>query len=266
MFLVIDIGNTNIVAAVFDRDEIVKSWRIATDARRTGDEYSSIILSLFAVSKMSPSDITDVALSSVVPSLIGPFVSVCRNLCNKKPFIVSTSLASSGQIPVRLPDSSMNEMGTDLLCDAVGAWNLFHGCNIVVDFGTALTFTVTDSHGIIRGVDIAPGLGTALKSLASNAAQLPMVPLASPPSSLGMNTVESIQAGIVLGYKGLVEYLVSRIKEDLCAQFGENKEKISVVATGGLNSVLKPITDVFTMVDKNLTLNGLKEIYTCVNS
>ena len=133
--------------------------------------------------------------------------------------------------------------------------------NIAVDFGTALTLTVTDSAGIIRGLTISPGLGTAVKALATNTAQLPFVPLEAPASSLGSTTKEAIQAGVVLGYKGLVEYLVANIKEDLFKVSGDRPSDVKVVATGGLNSVLKPLTDAFTNVDKNLTIKGLKAVF-----
>jgi type III pantothenate kinase len=131
---------------------------------------------------------------------------------------------------------------------------------IVADFGTALTFTAIDNKGNIQGVAIAPGIKTAVNSLFNNTAQLPSVPLEAPSSSLGKNTIHSIQSGIILGYKGLVESLISQIKNDLSKETDAKQEEIIVIATGGLNSVLKPITDVFEIVDKQLTLKGLKRI------
>ncbi len=260
MLFAVDIGNTNIVAAVFDGNTIRNQWRIASDSRRTGDEYSSVISTLLRDENIQSKDIDKAAVSSVVPDLTGPFVTVSQRLTKKKPFVLSSSLVFSGRLPVRLPEGPAQGLGTDLLCNAVGAWELFHGANIVVDFGTALTLTVTDSKGIIRGVTISPGLRTAIHALANNTAQLPIVPLEAPSSSLGSTTQEAIQAGVVLGYKGLVEYLISRVKDDLHAACGDSQESVSVVATGGLNSVLKPITDSFGVVDKELTLKGLKTI------
>lgn len=258
MLLAVDIGNTNIVCAVFDGDIIVHEWRVATDSKRTGDEYTSILLTLFRDAGVTVSSFDSAILSSVVPDLIGPFVTVLTHVCGKKPKVISPAIYD--RLPVQVPESAVHEIGTDLLCNAVEAWTRCHGANIVVDFGTALTFTVTDSKGNIQGVAIAPGLGTAVHSLFANTAQLPAVPLEAPPSSLGTNTIHSIQAGIVLGYKGLVESLIARIKDDLCAKTGDRPENVHVIATGGLNSVLKPITDVFAEVDKELTLCGLKTV------
>ena len=258
MLLAVDIGNTNIVCAVFDGDTIVHEWRIATDTKRTGDEYTSILLTLFRDANVTVKNFDSSIISSVVPDLIGPFVTVLSHVCGKKPIVISPALYD--KLPVHVPETAIHEIGTDLLCNAVAAWNRTHGANIVVDFGTALSFTITDSKGNIQGVAIAPGLGTAVHSLFANTAQLPSVPLEAPPSSLGTNTIHSIQAGIVLGYKGLVESLIARIKADLFAKTGDKPENVHVIATGGLNSVLKPITDVFTEVDKELTLCGLKEV------
>ncbi|MDR2795459.1 MAG: type III pantothenate kinase, partial [Spirochaetaceae bacterium] len=131
---------------------------------------------------------------------------------------------------------------------------------IIVDFGTALTFTAVGKSGDILGCAFAPGLGTAVKALSANTAQLSVVPLEAPASSLGGNTVHAIQAGIVLGYKGLVEFLLSEMKKDMEKVEGTPADRISVIATGGLNSVLQPITDVFQCVDRQLILHGLKII------
>ncbi len=262
MLFAVDIGNTNIVAAIFDEDTIVAQWRIATDSRRTGDEYTSIILSLCRESNIQIEALDKAIISSVVPSLIGSFVSVCQHLCKKNPYIMASSLAYSNILPVHLCENSPHVgIGTDLICNAVSSWKLFNGEPVIaVDFGTALTSIVTDSTGTIQGVTISPGLGTAIKSLATNTAQLPYVALEAPKSSLGYDTPTAIQAGVVLGYKGLVEYLVKQVKDDLEKLTGDKAKNVQVVATGGLNRVLKPITDVFTVVDKDLTIRGLKYV------
>ncbi len=264
MLLAVDIGNTNIVAGIFDGDKILVQWRIATDARRTGDEYTSIILTLARDAEIDLKQLDSAVISSVVPALTGPFVVVGQHICKCKPFVVESNLAYSPKLPVNLPKGSTHVLGTDLLSNAVSAWHYFKGeANIVVDFGTALTLTATDSKGIIQGITISPGLGTAIKALAANTAQLPLVPLVAPPSSLGSSTTEAIQSGVVLGYKGLVEYLVGEVKKDMEAKTGD--KNIHVIATGGLNSVLKPITSSFTIVEKDLTLKGLKLIFDICN-
>jgi len=265
LLLAVDIGNTNIVVALFEDTAgrtapgaIIREWRIFTDTRRTGDEYFSTLLTLFRDAAVHPEHISSAVLSSVVPALIGAFVVVVQRLTGTKPVIVGPALYPL--LPVSVPESAVHEIGSDLICNAVEAWSRYHGPCIIVDFGTALTFTAVDIHGHIQGVAIAPGLGTALRSLFANTAQLPEVPLEAPPSSLGTNTTQSIQAGIVLGYKGLVESLTARIKKDLCAVSGGQIESVRVIATGGLNSVLRPITDCFEVFDKELTLCGLCRI------
>ena len=203
-------------------------------------------------------------ISSVVPALIGPFVIVCQRVCRVQPVVITSSMALGGKLPVHLPENSTRELGTDLLCNAVAARKLFgERPSIVVDFGTALTLTVTSSKGEILGGTISPGLGTAVKALATSAAQLPFVPLETPPNIIGATTKDAIQAGVVLGYKGLVESLVREVKEELSRR-GEKIEDVVVVATGGLNSVLKPITECFTNVDKDLTVQGLRFISECL--
>jgi len=258
MLLAVDIGNTNIVAAIFDGEKIIHEWRIATDVKRTGDEYTSILLTLFRDANVTVKNFNKSIISSVVPDLIGPFVTVLTHVCGKKPIVISPAIYN--KLPVHIPETAVHEIGTDLLSNSVAAWTRYKCANIVVDFGTALTFIVTDSKANIQGVAIAPGLGTAVHSLFANTAQLPPIPLQAPPSTLGTNTIQAIQAGIVLGYKGLVESLIAKIKEDLFQKTGDKMEDTKVIATGGLNSVLKPITDVFTVVDKSLTMSGIKAI------
>lgn len=258
MLLAVDIGNTNIVIALFSSSEIIHEWRIFSDVRRTGDEYSSILLSLFRDKEIKLSDIETSVLSSVVPVLIGPFVGMIEKLFGKKPILVNPNIYDF--LPIKVPSSARHEIGTDLVCNSVAAYNMIKKACIVVDFGTALTFTAISNEGCIEGVAITPGIGTAIKSLFNNTAQVPSVPLEAPPSSLGLNTIHAVQSGIVLGYKGLVESLTDNIKNDLSKKTGCRVSEIDVIATGGLNSVLKPITSVFKIVDKQLTLKGLIQI------
>ena len=209
MLLAFDIGNTNIKVAILEREKIIQQWRISTDSKRTGDEYFSILRPLFRDAEIDYTKIENAILSSVVPSLIGPFVLVTQHLLNKKPIIIGPDIYD--KLPVKIPESAIHQIGTDLLCDAVEAWERFKCAAIVVDFGTALSFTAIDQNANIAGIAITPGLGTALKALFNNTAQLPSVALEVPPSTLGKNTIWSIQAGIVLGYKGLVESLIKQM-------------------------------------------------------
>ncbi len=251
MLMVIDIGNTNIVAGLFHGDDLVQDWRLYTDPRRTDDEYGSILRSLFRDSGIAPGTIEKTIISSVVPNLNDTFVRMIEKVTGKAPLVLGPALYDL--LPVRVPESAIHEIGTDLVCDAVAAYVTYKTACIVIDFGTALTFTAVDATGAIRGVAIAPGLGTAVKALFRDTAQLPSVPLEMPPSSLATNTIHSIQAGVVLGYQGLVESLVSRMKRDLGTD-------ATTIATGGLSFVLEEVTGVFDHVDTMLTLRGLKLI------
>jgi type III pantothenate kinase len=258
MLLAIDIGNTNIVAALFRGDTLLHTWRIYSDTRRTGDEYGTMLCSLMRDQGLNLAEVDSAVLSCVVPVLIGPWVGIVEQLFGKKPLIVAPPIFA--KLPITVPENAVTQIGSDLVCNAVEAYCRVHGPVIVVDFGTALTFTAIDTAGVIQGVNIAPGIGTAVVSLFESTAQLPSVPLEAPDSCLGKNTIHSIQAGVILGYKGMVEYLVPAMKAELAALDGIDSGAIHVIATGGLNSVLQPITNVFGDVDKQLTLLGLKRI------
>lgn len=262
MILAFDIGNTNIKAALIDGETITHQWRLSTDPKRTGDEYFSALRPLFIDAGIDFSGIDDAVISSVVPALIGPFIIVTQHFCKKKPLVIGPEIFP--ELSVKIPETATHEIGTDLLCDAVAAWKKYKVPAIVIDFGTALSFTAVDCEGNIAGIAIAPGLGTAINSLFKNTAQLPCVPMEVPESSLGKNTVWAIQSGIFLGYKGLVESMVSRMKTDISKESMTKKEDIKVIATGGLNSMLQPITKCINFIDKDLTITGMMLIFKAV--
>ncbi len=258
MLLIFDIGNTNVKVALFEADTLLQQWRLTTDANRTGDEYFAIITTLFKDYNLDIKKIDNVVVSSVVPQLIGAFIIVTRRFLNKEPLIIGPDIYH--KLPVTIPPTAVYEIGTDLLCDAVQAWETYHKACIVVDFGTALSFVAIGNNANILGITIAPGIRTALKSLFSNTAQLSSVPLEIPSSSLGINTTMCIQSGIMFGYKGLTEGIINQMKTDMQRQENIKPESIITIATGGLNSVLTPITMIFDKFDKMLTLNGLYTI------
>ncbi|MCR4580188.1 MAG: type III pantothenate kinase [Treponema sp.] len=258
MTLIFDIGNTNIKSALFEGDKILYTWRISTDLKRTGDEYFSLLRPLFRDAEIDFTEIKTVILSTVVPGLIGPFFIVAQHINHKKPILIDADIYD--KLPLHVPETAVHEIGTDLYCDALEAWSRYKAPCIIADFGTALSFTAVDQKGNIAGVAIAPGIRTAFNSLFNNAAQIPAIPLDIPDTSLGKNTVVAVQSGIVLGYKGLVEGLVNQMKKDMEKECGCKASDIQVIATGGLNSMLSPITNAFDHVDKDLTLYGMKRI------
>lgn len=248
MLFVIDAGNTNIVGGVYNSGRLIETLRIRTVAGKTEDEYGVIVKAILQDRGVAAASIDRVILSSVVPQLTAAMEKMARHLFGVEPVLLGPAVY--GKLPVNVV--AAHEIGSDLVADAMAAWTRFNGACLVVDFGTALTFTAVDSSGAIIGVSIAPGLGTAAGSLSTATAQLPSVPLEAPASAMGRNTVEAIQAGVVLGYTGLVEYMVGRIRKEL----GGAK----VVATGGLCRVLTDLTDVFDAIDPELTLRGLSEM------
>lgn len=247
MILTIDIGNTNIVFGVAEQNDWVKIWRIQTDRSKTADEYEVIFRSLFASSGINSSDITRTVLSSVVPSLVRPFNEMLSVLLDSSVLLVEPLIYDKLPIQVLNP----HEIGTDLVADATAAYMGYGGPAMVIDFGTALTFTTIDQSGKILGVAIAPGLLTALKALTGNTAQLHDVQLIAPPSVLGKNTIQAIQSGIVMGFAGLVDSMIVRTEEELGI-------KLKVIATGGLSFVMKNVSSRIEIIDENLTLDGLK--------
>jgi type III pantothenate kinase len=247
MILTIDIGNTNIVFGVADRNNWLKIWRIKTDSSRTADEYEVIFNSLFSSSDIDKNEISQTVLSSVVPSLIRPFNEMLTHLLNHIPLLVEPSIYKNLPVEILSPD----EIGTDIVADATAAFVRYGGPCMVVDFGTAITFTTISKGGRILGVAIVPGLLTALRSLTGSTAQLRDVQLVAPPSVLGDNTIHAIQAGLVLGFAGLVDSIVERTEAEL-------SEKLTIIATGGLSAVLFNVSSRIQLIDQNLTLDGLK--------
>ncbi len=249
MLMAIDVGNTNIVGGVYESSRLLETLRIQTVAKKTEDEYVTIFRAILAERGIDPGSVDRVIVSSVVPALTGAISAMVTRLFRIDPMVLGPALYS--RLPVKV--IAQDEIGTDLVADAVAAYGKVGGACIVVDFGTALTFTCVSGAGEIRGVSIAPGLGTAVGALSRDTAQLPNVPLAPPPSVLGQNTVQAIQAGVVYGYTGLVEYLIARMVREL-------GEEAKIVATGGLCRVVSQLTNIFDYVEPDLTLDGLERI------
>jgi type III pantothenate kinase len=249
MLLVVDIGNTNIVFGIYYEKSWIRNWRIQTDALKTADEYEVILNSLLANGEIDKTKISEVVVCSVVPTLVMPFTDMLAGLIGRSPLLVSPEIYPLLPIKILNP----NQIGTDLVANSVAAFSRFGNYSMVIDFGTALTFTTVGGDSEIRGVAIAPGLQTAMSSLAGKTAQLPFVHLAPPPSVLGDNTTHAIQSGIIYGYTGLVDFIVERTEQEL-------NHNLTVIGTGGLSSVISPIAKKITHIDKMLTLEGLRII------
>lgn len=247
MLLVIDIGNTNIVFGVKNNNKWLNHWRIKTDSLKTSDEYEVIFRSLLGSEKITYSEIGRIILSSVVPSLMHPFNEMLNGLFKQAEIIVVNP-----DIYKFMPIKILNpyQIGTDLVANAVAAHEKYENMTMIIDFGTALTFTTIGAASEIKGVAIVPGLGTAVNALAGKTAQLPQIHLTAPPSVLGENTIHAIQSGIVLGYTGLVDSIIERTEKEL-------NGTLTVVATGGLSHVIAPLTKKIDKIERMLTLDGL---------
>jgi type III pantothenate kinase len=250
MILVIDVGNTNIVLGVFNGEELIHHWRIATDRSKTNDEYGILIKSLFRDVSIDVSVIDGVIMSSVVPPLMFALESMVEKYFRIKPLVIGPGIKTGLNIKAENP----REVGADRIVNSVAAIHYYVPPLIVVDFGTATTFDYIDKHGNWAGGAIAPGITISTEALYSRAAKLPRIEIAKPLTVLGRNTVVAMQAGIFYGFVGQVNEIVYRMK-------AETKVNPKVVATGGLSELLKTETTTIDIVDPLLTLKGLMIIY-----
>ena len=249
MFLAIDVGNSNIVFAIHNEEN--QTWtnhfRLDTEPESLRAQLAKKVPLYFLEHGLGPQDIEKIGISSVVPHINPILLDYCQSFLGTKAYLISSKSYSKLPVKTIRPD----EIGTDLMCNVLAAWDRFQQASIVVDFGTALTFNVIDDSGQVLGVSIVPGLKTAIRSLSSGTAKLPQVELKLPKSVIGKNTVHAIQAGILYGYSGLVKEMIQKIKSETGLSF-------KVIATGGLSEILTNLQEVFDESDKNLTLRGLR--------
>ena len=253
MILCIDVGNTNIKYAVFDRNELKVSFRVSTDLKRTSDEYGAQITDMLSVNHISPMEIKGGIFSSVVPSLDYTIEHMLRVYFN----IVPKQIAPGMRTGLKMRVDNAHEVGADRIVNNVSALKKY-GCGkpmIVIDFGTATTFNILGADGEFIGGVIAPGIKGALDSLVSGTAELPRVEIEAPKSVIATNTVTNMQAGIVFGFAGLVQYIVKKIKKEL------KTSDVLTVATGGFSETIAKETDCIDVIDRMLTLDGLKYLY-----
>ena len=249
MLLALDIGNSDITMGWWNGTDWKHLWRIPSKPDQPELFYGVRIRDYFLEARIGVDEAETIVLSSVVPSLTEKIRNVLRSLFNRDPVVLGP------QVYEKIPMEILNpfEIGSDLVANATAAYFQFKKTCIVVDFGTALTFTTVSGKGQILGVSIVPGLRTAIKSLSQNTAKLFDVPLEMPKSALGRSTVTAIQSGIVIGYEGLVKNMVQAIRKEM-------NEECPAVATGGLSFVITSLKEFFYAVDPHLTLNGLRII------
>lgn len=250
MLLVIDMGNSNIVLGIYEGEKLKHHWRIATDRKKTDDEYGILVMNLFASAGLALQQVEGVIISSVVPPLNFTLEHMCIKYIKKKPLIVGPGVKTGLNIKYEYP----REVGADRIVNAVAAIHYYGPPVVIVDFGTATTFCYVDERGQYLGGSIAPGIAVATEALVSRAAKLPRIEMIKPETVVGRNTVTAMQSGIYYGLMGQVEGIVRRIKAEV-------KVNPKVVATGGLSPLFAEGTDCIDYLDENLTLKGLRLIY-----
>ena len=250
MLLVIDIGNTDTTLGVFEGEELRATWHMATTIHRLADEYAALLFNLLRHQHIDTSDIKEVALCSVVPPLIATFEELFKRYFHISPLVVGTWVKTG----VRIRMDNPREVGADRIVNAAAGHHLYGGPLIITDLGTATTFDVVSKEGDYLGGAIAPGLITAAEALFMRAAVLPRVELTRPKHVIGTNTITAMQSGIIFGYVGLIESMVSRIQKEL-------GKKTKVIATGGYAELIAKETPVIDEVNPNLALIGLRLIY-----
>ena len=251
MLLVIDVGNTNITLGVFDGEALSGTFRMTTKLPRTSDEYGITLRELVERQGILSTDINAAIVSSVVPDVMHSLGSALIKYFGIRPMVVSAGIKTGIKIMTENP----KQIGADRIVDAVAAYTLYGGPVIVIDFGTATTYDIVGPEATFEGAVIAPGIRTSAQAMWGQAAMLPAVELRKPESILAKETVSSMQAGIVFGQIGQVEYIVNRIRKE------SGYTDAKVVASGGLGNIIARETDTIDIYDPQLTLKGLRIIY-----
>lgn len=249
--LAIDVGNTNIVLGVYDKEELVISWRMSTKKGQTEDEYGITLKALFTDKGIKYDDIEGAIISSVVPTITPILEKMCIKYFAIKPLIVGPGIKTGINIKYENP----REVGADRIANSIAAYYKYGGPVIIVDFGTATTFDVVTSNLDYLGGAIAPGVMISTEALFKTASRLFRVEILKPDEVIGKNSVSSMQSGIFYGYVGMVDTIVDMMKEEL------GKSKIYTVATGGLAPLICSETKNVDKVDLMLTMDGLRILY-----
>lgn len=246
MIMAVDIGNTNTKIGVFENNKIINTLRVSNSFVKTSDEYGFYIKNILTEQGIDLSKIDGAIMSSVNPNYNYTFEHMLSSHFKVKPLIVGAGIKTG----IKIKYDNPKELGSDRIMDCVGAWHNYGGDCIVVDCGTATTFNVLSAKGEFLGGLISFGLKSGSDALSSSAAKLPKVELVRPMVTVGKNTIANMQSGIILGYTGMIEYIIGKIREEMGVNY-------RVIATGGLSQVVADCSKVFDVVDRSLTLKGL---------
>ncbi len=250
MLLAIDVGNTHIMLGIFQEEEVLVYWRLATRKESTEDELGMTVKNLLQNSRLNLKNVDAVAISSVVPPLMYSLERMSRKYFEVEPLVISSGIKTGLTIVTDNP----KEVGADRIVNAVAALSIYGGPLIIVDFGTATTFCAISGEGNYLGGVIAPGIGISMEALFERAAKLPRIEVVRPEKVIGRDTIRSMQSGIVFGFVGQVDGIVNRIREELDGD-------PLVVATGGFASLMASESSTINRVNPLLTLQGLRIIH-----
>ena len=250
MVFVLEVGNSNIKCGLFNKGKLINSWRMTTELERTADEYGIRIMSFFNHVGFVPDDVDGIIISSVIPSINYTLQHMCAIYFRKRAMIVGPGIKTGINIKYDNP----KELGADRIVGAIAAYTLYGGPCITVDFGTATTFGAISKDGDFLGGAICPGLKISAAALTDSAAKLPRVELLKPQNIIGTSTIAGMQAGIIYGYVGQVDYIIRRLKKEM-----DGNPK--VIATGGLAKMVAQETQEIDEINSLLTLIGLEIIY-----
>jgi type III pantothenate kinase len=256
MLLAFDVGNTNIVLGVFRDGKLIQNWRMETISHRSADEYGMIVNQLFEFEGLRISDVKDVIISTVVPSVLYTLQHMAQKYFGKHALVIGPGIKTGLKVIYDDP----TQVGADRIVNAVAALNKYGGPLVIIDLGTATTFCAVTADWRYLGGSIAPGLKISSDALFEKTAKLPRIELEEPATAICKNTIESMQSGLIFGHQGLISYLTERIKAELAELDGSGKP-VQVVATGGIANLLEGGLDCIDIVDKMLTLDGLHYIY-----
>ena len=248
MLLTFDIGNTNVVCAVFEQDNLLSRWRITTEGKRTADEYAVWLTQLLNLEGIAPDAVEGAIIASVVPAAVRNL----RGLCTRY-FKVEPLLIGSPQVELGIAVNA-SQVGADRLVNTVAGYRLYGGDLIMIDFGTATTFDVVGPQGSYEGGVLAPGVNLTIESLYRASAQLPRIMIEKPETVVGKATVPAMQSGLYWGYVDMIEGIIARIKREI-------GRPMTVIATGGLAPLFTEACPSIEQNDPDLTLKGLEMIY-----
>jgi len=250
VLLAIDLGNTQTHIGMFRGDELMENWRLATVRETTGDELATLLVSLLELRGLKLADVDAAILSSVVPQLTPEYERLAERYLPGELIVVGPGMRTGMAIRTERPQ----ELGTDRLVNAVAAYDKCDGACVVADFGTTINFDAVSAAGELLGAAIAPGVDISLEALHQRTAKLPKVELKAPQAAIGRDTVAAVMSGVVYGFAGCVDGIVSRIRDEL-------GDEATAIATGGLAEAITPFCEEIDEVDDFLTLTGLRLIW-----